>query len=214
MDETLAEDVEAAHRAMSRDPAYQQELPTPPPEPERVEIGWLEDILRFIARILEPLGPILVYALYAAVILLIAFILFSIVRAIIDRRAQMRALFNRDRPDDILQTMDMRPDEGFAKNLLDEADRLASEGRFGEAIRRLLQSSIQDMQNRIQKRIGISLTAREIGHLGKMPDESRGALQRIIHLVEVNVFALKDVGEAEYKSARHDYTVFAFRDKA
>ena len=63
---------------------------------------------------------------------------------------------------------------------------------------------------RVQQRIGISFTAREIGELGSMPVNARGALRRIIHSVEVSVFGGSDIGAEDYRFARSDYSEFAF----
>lgn len=214
-DETIQE-LEAAHKSLSRDPSFQQELPVLEIKPEKQPdtIGWLDALFDAIGAFFNALVPLFKVLLFGGAALLIGYILYSVGKAFYDRREQMKALLNRKAPDDSLKNVEIRPDEVFARNLLDEADKLAGEGRYGEAIRLLLHSSIRDMQERVHRKIGVSLTAREIGRLGDMPDKSRTALHDIIHTVEINVFAGQDVGKAEYDKTRGDYQIFAFRDKS
>ena len=61
---------------------------------------------------------------------------------------------------------------------------MADTGDFDAAVRLMLHSSFQEMQKRVRDRIGKSLTGREIGELGQMPEPSRDALRRLILSVE------------------------------
>ncbi len=211
MDSTTNEELIRTYDQLSADPSFQTSLPVPPPDPIQPDLSFLNGIFAAIGAFFAFIGPALFWILVVGGIALLCFVLFSIGRAIYERRDRLNALLKKDAPEDVLSTMDVRPDEHFAKNLLSEADKLASEGRYGEAIRLLLHSSISDMQERIHKRIGVSLTAREIGQLGSIPDDSRSALHRIIYTVEINVFGEQDVSSDDFVKARHDYTVFAFK---
>ena len=206
------EQLEDAHKALSRDFSYQQELPDLPDAPSDFEAPeWLRVLGQILDAIFSFLGPILQVLLIGAGVVLLLYILFSIGRAFYERRHRMAELMRRrPQPKETLDDVDMRPDEAFARNLLEEADRLAALGKFGEAVRTLLHSSIEDMRERVRQRIGIAMTAREIGRIGSMPDTSRSALQRIIHKVEISVFGHSEVLEADYKDARADYSTFAF----
>ena len=210
MEATSKEELIAVHDRMIKDPAFQTELPITPPDRPEPDLGFLGEIFNAIGRFFVFIAPLLKVLLIVACVLLIAFIIYSIARAIYDRRERIKALINRGKQEDDLKNIDVRPDEHFARTLLSDADELARQGRFGEAIRLLLHSSIADMQERVKRRIGVSMTAREIGHLGSMPDDSRLALHRIIHTVEINIFGEQSVGEADYKKAREDYGIFAF----
>lgn len=216
MEDETVQDVGAAHKSLSRDPSFQQELPVLEIKPEKQPdtIGWLDALFDALGAFFNALVPLFKIILFGGVVLLFVYILYSIGKAFYDRREQMKALLNRKAPDDSLKNVEIRPDEVFARNLLDDADKLAAEGHYGEAIRLLLHSSIRDMQERVHRKIGVSLTAREIGLLGSMPDTCRAALHAIIHTVEINVFAGQDVGKAEYDKTRADYQTFAFRDKS
>ncbi len=204
------EDIQAAHRRLGADPSFQQDLPVEKPLPDSPDSGWFYQLMQVIADVFVALAPLLKILLVTAAIGVAGYIIFSIARALYDRREQMKALVTQRRGDKDISQVDVRPDEAFARNLLQEADNLAAQGHFDRAIRLLLHSSIQDMQERIHQKIGISLTAREIGQMGQMPDTSRSALHQIIHTVEINVFAGEAVAKPDYDRARADYETFAF----
>lgn len=215
MDAQSRDDLEEAHKALSRDPTYQQDLPGSfEPEPPDMP-NWLEAIFKFIGTIFEALSGILGVIFWVVLASIIAYILFCIGRAFYERRNQIAEMLSKkETAEEELRNVDFRPDETVAKNFLEEADQLAAAGQFGKAIRLLLQSAIGDIQNHIQKRIGIALTAREVGGLGSMPDISRQALHSIIAAVERNVFAEQSVDENDFQTARKDYERFAFGDGA
>lgn len=206
--------LEDAHEELARNPAYQRELPTDPvitPEDSPPEVdgdSFLESVFEVIGGFFSAIGPLLKLAVFIAIAALIFYIIFAIVKGIQSRRVTLRDRNLRDAGEDALKDVDIRPDDVLAASLLSEADRLASEGDFSGAIRSLLHSSFKDMQTRIRDRIGISLTAREIGQIGRMPDASRSALQRLISQVELAFFGEIPAGEEEYRRARDDYQTF------
>lgn len=206
-------DIEAAHERLLRDSSYQTDLPVQkaaePPEPSQTS-NWLAE---FLHDVFTPLGPVLKWVLIFGACAILAYILFNVARALYERRDHLANAMKRKKKTD-LSEIDVRPDEQFAADLLTRADALASEGKYGEAIHLLLHSSIRDMQEKVQERIGISLTAREIGRMGSMPDTSRSALQRIIHKVEIFVFGQTDISADAWNDARADYSEFAFRGAA
>jgi hypothetical protein len=211
MDTTTREDLIRSHDGLSADPSFQTGLPvSQPPELPRTGPSVLGDVFEAIGGFIAFIAPVLRLLLIFALIVLVIFVLYSLARALYDRRERLGRLLNRPNAADDLKTVDLRPEEQFARTLLSDADALAAAGRYGEAIRLLLLSSIRDMQVRIHQRIGVSLTAREIGRLGALPDVSRLALHRIIHTVELNVFGEQPVGQDDYSRAREDYTLLAF----
>jgi hypothetical protein len=72
-----------------------------------------------------------------------------------------------------------QPAEAQARILLDEVDRLAAEGRYGEAVHTLLFRSIQDIDRNRPNVVRRSLTAREIGSLSVLTAEARTAFSTI-----------------------------------
>lgn len=206
-------DLEAAHDRLSSDAGYQFDLP-PAPEPIAFDATqssgstWFGDIFNAIFDFFSAAAPLLKVLLIGAFIALVIYILYSLIKGAVDRRDQLKtALTGRDKPK---EETDIRPDEAFSRDLLKQADDLARQGRYRDAIHLLLLTAIQDMQERLKQRIGVSLTAREIGRLGQMPDRARLALGHIIHTVEQVIFAEKDASESDYAQARDQYGTFAF----
>ena len=77
----------------------------------------------------------------------------------------------------------------------------------------LLFRSIEDIQTRIEIGVPRSLTAREIGKLGFLPDRARTALSPIIAIVERSFFGGRDVDESGWHTARASYEDFAFGEQ-
>ncbi|MDF1682000.1 hypothetical protein [Ponticaulis sp.] len=211
-DET--ESFDEAYAAMRSDGGYQFELPVDPIDvtPEAVDpdrnSGW-----RFfdaIGDMIAALGPLWRVLLIGAAVLLVAYIIYSIVKGVMDRRQTIGDRKPANARDE-LADVDLRPDESFSSDLLKRADALADTGDFDAAVRLMLHSSFQEMQKRVRDRIGKSLTGREIGELGQMPEPSRHALRRLILSVERSAFAGQHLTSEDYQAARQDYDVFAQR---
>lgn len=198
--------VEKAHKAYLRE----GDLQLVRPEEAEIEIeptappGWLQAIGDFLEA-LGPLFRVIFWIAVGAVILGLVYFLFG-------EAIRMRLGFTRKEKvkaaDDVLT--DIRPDADRARSLLEEADALAGEGRFAEAVHLLLFRSIEDVQERLEGGVPTSLTAREIAGLGSLPDRARRALKPIIQIVENSFFGGRDVDAEGWQSARRSYEDFAF----
>ena len=204
--ETDLSALEDAHRAYLAD----GDLQLTRPEEEDIEIetpdppDWLEAFGRF----LESLAPLFRVIFWAAVVVVVAGLLYFLFGEAI----RMRLGFSRkpkDKPSDDVLT-DIRPDADKARSLLEEADALAREGRFAEAVHLLLFRSIEDVQERLEGGVPTSLTAREIAGLGSLPERARRALRPIIQIVENSFFGGRAVDADGWQSARRSYEDFAF----
>ena len=111
---------------------------------------------------------------------------------------------------DVSVMPDLRPEQDRARALLEDADALAEQGRFAEAVHLLLFRSIDEIQEKKSGLIGRSLTAREIGALSDLPDWIKDALAPIIRVVERSFFGGQDVTESGWNDARQSYQSFAF----
>lgn len=211
-DET--ESFDDAYAAMRSDGSYQFELPVDPIDvtPEAVDpdrnSGWR--IFGAIGDMIAALGPLWRVLLIGAAVLLVGYIIYSIVKGVMERRQTIGDSKPANARDE-LADVDLRPDESFSSDLLKRADALADTGDFDAAVRLILHSSFQDMQQRVRNRIGKSLTGREIGDLGQMPEPSRDALRRLILSVERSAFAGQHLTSEDYQAARQDYDIFAQR---
>jgi hypothetical protein len=107
---------------------------------------------------------------------------------------------------------DWRPDAADARSLLADADRLAAEGRFGEAARLLLFRSIEDLSVRRPGLVRPSLTSRDIAALAEIPAAPRDAFWRLARSVEASFFGRRDLDASAFAGARADYEAFAFAE--
>lgn len=163
--------------------------------------------IRAIAGFFEAIGSALGYLLALLVIVAILAGLYMVFgESLTFRRRQKET----SAAPDISVMPDLRPEHARAKSLLEDADALAAQGRFAEAVHLLLFRSIDDIQEKKSGIIGRSLTAREIGALGILPDWIRNALSPIIRIVERSFFGGQDVTETGWREARRSYESFAF----
>jgi hypothetical protein len=199
----------AAHEAYLDTPGLQLERPeNAPPPPTEYEPRDPPAWLRAIAGFIEALGPLWMIIFYGAIVVIILGFLWFLFGEAARMRFGGSGKEKDIKADDELH--DLRPDAAAARSLLEEADALAHRGQFAEAVHLLLFRSIEDIQTRLDGGVPKSMTAREIGGLGKLPDRARGALSPIIGIVERSYFGGRDVDEPGWKDARQSYEDFAF----
>jgi len=87
-------------------------------------------------------------------------------------------------------------------NVLAEADRLAREGAFGEALHLILLHCLNELRQRLGLGVPASLTSREILRLAPLPEARRSALSIIVGAVEISYFGGRPVDEATYRLCR------------
>ncbi|QGN54777.1 hypothetical protein [Novosphingobium sp. Gsoil 351] len=198
----------AAWAALRADPSIQF-APVPPPAPP-VTPEWLLAVGRFLERLLRPLGELLgmdwrwlmgtLLTLAGAGALWLVWVL-AIAPWLARRRAEA-----------VAETPEWSPDRAAALALLEDADRLAAAGRYGEAAHLLLLRSVGQIG---AARPGLLLpasTAREIGAARALPDRARHAFATIAQVVERSLFALRGAGEGDWVTARTAYAEFALAD--
>ncbi len=103
-----------------------------------------------------------------------------------------------------------RPAESEAVQLLDEADLLANEGRYGEAARLLLHRSIGEIAGHRPDLVRPALTSRDIAGHPLLPSAPAAAFARIAALVERSLFARRPLVSADWEDCRAAYREFAF----
>lgn len=163
--------------------------------------------LQAIADFFRAIGGVLGYALAGLVFI-------AILAGLYMMFGEQLALRRRQKPKpsgpDLSVQNDFQPGAVRARALLDEADALAAEGCFDEAVHLLLFRSIHDIQERTRGVIRQSFTAREIGTLDVLPGPVRATLFPIIQIVERSFFGGRKVNEAGWRDARAAYQDFAF----
>lgn len=176
---------------------------TPPREPSAFEefMRWLaEQVGDLFGGSLGAIGPVLRWVLLALLIGAVLYMLWRIFDPLAARRAK---------PEDEGAEEEWRPDHAAAIALLEDADRLASEGKFDEATHLLLQRSVHQMASARPEWVEPSSTARELARLAALPDGARNAFATIAERVERSLFALRSLDQGDWETARNAYAEFA-----
>lgn len=190
-----SEAFEAAHARLRADPSLQFSMPVEKPEPPP---AWLEGLIKFFVDNGDVIRPVF-YTLLAALGLWLAWL----IGKPLYRRWQER------RPGEPRAEAEWRPEASAARKLLEEADALAREGRFGEAAHLLLFRSIEDIHAKAPDVVQPALTSREIARAERLPDAARGPFGTIAALVERSLFAGRPLDASGWSEARTAYADFA-----
>jgi Domain of unknown function (DUF4129) len=97
------------------------------------------------------------------------------------------------------------PEAGPARSWLREADALAAEGRYAEAVHHLLFRSIEDIGRRRPQLVRPALTSRELAAAQALPPPARSLFARIAGLVERSLFGGRSVEAGDWTEARSAY---------
>lgn len=181
------------------------DMPEQPPPPD-----WLVRLMEWLAEIFAPLGrllvagwPVLQWVLIAAGIALLLLALYRILGP--------DFLEKRNRT---THSGEWVPEESEAVALLEEADRLAAEGRFDEATHLLLKRSVGQIAAAQPGLVEPSSTARELSVEPRLPEAARTAFSVIAARVERSLFALTKLTLEDWQAARDAYADFALQQKA
>ncbi|MFC4254320.1 hypothetical protein GRI97_02705 [Altererythrobacter xixiisoli] len=101
------------------------------------------------------------------------------------------------------------PDSAAASLLLEDADRLAAEGRYDEATHLLLRRSVSQIREARPDLLEPSSTAREIAVLPVLSEAARTGFGVIADRVERSLFALRTLSQDDWLAARDAYSAFA-----
>lgn len=165
---------------------------------------WLEQLQQWLAKA----GPVLTVLWWVLGGLALAVLLYVL----------GRLLWRVIRPERIVVSdmrsamEEWRPTTAQALTLLADADVLAAEGKYSEAVHLLLLRSIQDLDNFRPRVVQRSYTAREIEALDVMPAAVRAAFVGIMDVVERSRFGDYVVTAEDYARCRAEYERFAFPD--
>lgn len=223
----------AAHRALRADGDIQFQLPSdpgPPPTPAWIRAlgrwlgagwDWLVDALgpvfapigRLIAWLSSkmpdaPYARILLWTMIVALVLLIARIAYTGLRhgrwALPHFPRQSAAV-----PGEAIAEDMWRPEAAPAREWLAEADRLATLGRFGEAVHHLLLRSVEDIARRRPQLVRPALTSRDIARAQGIPVAPRKLFGDLAAVVERSLFGGAGISADEWGSCRAAYADFA-----
>ena len=198
----------AAWAALRADPSIQF-APVPPPPPQ-VTPEWLLAVGRFLERLLRPLGDLmgmdwrwLMWTLIALAGAGALWLGWTLVLApwLAKRRVKHDAT-----------SEEWAPDRAAALALLEDADRLAASGQYGEAAHLLLLRSVGQIGQVRPGLLFAASTAREIGGSLGLPERARYAFATIAQVVERSLFGMRGAGEGDWQIAREAYSEFARND--
>ncbi len=199
-------DAASAWRAIRADESIQfaptEFKPDPPPQtPE-----WLAAFGRFLRKLLEPIGEliglswgVLSYILIGLAALAAALLIWRIVAPLLEAR----------RKSSVQAEADWVPEHAAAMALLEDADRLAGEGRFDEAAHLLLSRSVSQIAASKPDWVHPASTSREIAVHADLPDRARTTFTLIARQVERSRFALVPLNLSDWLGARAAYADFA-----
>jgi len=196
----ISEGVRHAHERLLAHGDLQFDFPgfKPPVTPQ-----WLLDLADFIRRV-WPAARWVVLALLAIGVFWIVYVLGREI-------ARRWGLWTpRDKPAVAQAMPEWRPAPELARNLLRDADALAAQGHYGEAVHLLLLRSIEHIDENKPDLLRPAYTSREIGRLDQLPGTARAAFGAMARVVERALFAGRDVGSDDFAQCRAEYERFAF----
>ncbi|QDH32997.1 hypothetical protein [Porphyrobacter sp. YT40] len=179
----------------------------PPREPSWFE-KMLADVIGWLADLFSPLGSALggswgwlQWVVLGGVVLFAAVLLYRLFGDSFGWRGKAKP--------EAAATEEWRPDAAASLALLEDADRLAAQGRFDEATHLLLQRSVQHIAAARPDWVEPSSTARELAALPALPGQARAAFGVMAERVERSLFALRALERADWEAARAAYAEFA-----
>jgi hypothetical protein len=183
-----------------------QFAPLPPIKPPQTP-AWLDSLQRALEAIFGPLAkgligawPVIEKVLIMGAVVLALYIAWRLLGPLIGLRRRVR----------VEETWTPSREEALA--LLEDADRLAAEGRYGEAAHLLLQRSVGQIRAARPGTLQPASTAREIAALPQLPQAARRAFGIVVERVERSLFALRDLDAADWSVARAAYADFALTE--
>ncbi|MFM5908920.1 MAG: hypothetical protein ACKOPO_15235 [Novosphingobium sp.] len=180
----------------------------PPPEAKPPE--WLKAFFEFLEWLLKPLGKFL--GLNAQAMMWLLAIIIGLCVLLLVYRIVQPLIASRKAKEAEALAAEWVPERDAAIALLEDADRLAAQGRFDEATHMLLQRSVQQIAAARPDWLHPATTAREIAGNQALPDRARSAFATIAARVERSFFALIPLGADDWQAARTAYSDFALAE--
>ena len=178
--------------------AFPPPPPPPPPTPE-----WLKSLFDAISSFFQWSAPAAKPLLWIAVALVVLFLLYHFVPAFarwVDNLPYRRKACETDAEDVVGLA-----EAGAARALLAEADALAAEGRFGEAVHLLLYRSVEDIEGRRPGLVKPAMTSRDLAEARDLPAVAQGAFSRIARAVEISLFGGRSIDAGAWQQCRSAY---------
>jgi hypothetical protein len=197
---TAGDALARAHAALLRHSELQFDFgrftpPEPPP--------WLRPLMRLLAA----MAPAFKWLFWIGLALGVGMILWFVGLELL--AARFPSLRRRATA---LSEPQWRPTAAKARTLLEDADRLAADGRYGEAVRLILFRSIEDIDARWPGEVRPALTSRDIAALAILPPAARRTFAGIAQVVEKSLFGGRPVDAGQFGACREAYAALALAD--
>lgn len=193
------------------DPGYSQTIaggeiqtafpPPPPPPPPTPE--WLKSLFNAIGDFFQWSVPAAKPLMWIAVATLLLFLLYHFVPAF--ARWVDNLPFRRKAGDADAEDGAGFAEAGAARALLAEADALAAEGRYAEAVHLLLYRSVEDIEGRRPGLVKPAMTSRDLAAARALPPVAQGAFSRIARAVEISLFGGRAIDAGAWQTCRSAY---------
>lgn len=173
----------------------------PPPEWLKTLFEWLEWLFTPLLELGKMIGLSATAVTWTVIGIVVLLVLWLLWRLLSPLRLPERK--------DAAEEPAWVPDSVAASLLLEDADRLAAEGRYDEATHLLLRRSVSQIREARPDLLEPSSTAREIAVLPVLSDAARNGFGVIAERVERSLFALRSLSHEDWLAAREAYAAFA-----
>ena len=170
----------------------------PPPPPPTPTPGWLRALGDFF-QWAAPAGKPLLWIAAAALLLLLLYLLVPSFAQWVDNLRRRRKAADEE------EERIGEAEAGAARALLSEADALAADGRFAEAVHLLLHRSVEDIDGRRPGLVRPAMTSRELAAAEGLPAVARDAFSRIARAVEISLFGGRAIDAGAWRLCRDAY---------
>lgn len=188
----IQQDVEA----VLSDGGYQRSLPEA--APQAIQLPQFELFESFFDTV-KPILEFLAWMLIAVGVVLLLYSLYRAVTGYLGRRAQTQPL----------STAESVPDTGtetpLQRNLMDQIERLAGSGAFGEAVHLILLLCFEELYRNRPPDRDSALTSRELLARMTLPPAAQNGLAFIVSAVEVGHFGGRQISRATYERCLDGY---------
>lgn len=209
-----------AHRALTADSSIQFAYsPMPPPKPPP---AWLRELDRWLTHAFRPIGRFINWVssfmpaapwariiLWTMLVLAAAGLIWLLVERIRGGEWRWPRWRRRRAAETAAMEEEWSPDAAPARAWLQEADALAAQGDYAEAVHHLLRRSIEDIERRRPQLVRPALTSRDLAAAEAIPLRARGIFADIAGIVERSLFGGRAVTADDWGEAREAYADFA-----
>lgn len=195
--------LEGAHKALLERDDLQFVFEPPKVREVRETPNWLRDFFEGLGSLLNIPAQAVNVMFWVLVAVAVVAVLYLIAR-------EVGALdFTIKRPKPAPADPLYRPDAETARTLLADADALAAQGLYEEAVHVLLLRSVDDVRRWRPGTVEPSFTSRDLAVLPVLPGPARTAFSAMARLVETSLFGGRPVGREGFDESRRAYAEFA-----